>query len=335
MLPANKKNRLVYLASLSLLLSSIEYLIPKPVPFLKLGLANLPLIISLPFLSGPEYFFLAFSKAIMQGIVGGTIISPFFAISLSGTLATALVMFISFRLLKHTTFVGISVLGALASNGAQLLMAALLIYGKSILVALPYILALGIITSAILGYISNIFYKKSSFIRQCESNTLLPVGTVIELNNKKVNKKVNKTLNIIFLVLAFCFIILSVVLTQLKLLIIVLVLSYIIQIASKRKLKISYPLILLISMVLLSLLEPNGKVVFKYFTDVSLTMAFTKAIRILILIASSQILVGSTTINIGFVKDVFTMSSIILDKFGKVKGSVMERIDEALIGDSK
>jgi heptaprenyl diphosphate synthase len=331
----NKKNRLVYLASLSLLLSSLEYLIPKPVPFLKLGLANLPLIISLPFLGGPEYFFLAFSKAIMQGIVGGTIISPFFAISLAGTLATALVMFLSFRLLKHTTFVGISVIGALASNCAQLLMAALIIYGKSILVALPYILALGIITSAILGYLSNIFYKKSNFIRQCESNTLLPVETVIELNNKKVDKKDNKTLNIIFLVLAFCFIILSVVLSQLKLLIAVLVLSYIIQVASKRKLKFSYPLILLISMVLLSLLEPNGKVVFKYFTDVSLKLAFTKAIRILILIASSQILVGSTTINIGFVENIFTMSSIILDKFGKVKGSIIDRIDKALIGDSK
>jgi heptaprenyl diphosphate synthase len=124
------------------------------------------------------------------------------------------------------------------------------------------------------------------------------------------------------------------VLSELKILIVILVLSYIIQVASKRKLKISYPLILLISMVLLSLLEPNGKVVFRYFTDVSLTMAFTKAIRILILIASSQILVGSTTINIGFVEDVFALSSIILDKFSKSKGSIINKIDEAIIGDS-
>lgn len=335
MLHTNQKNRLVYLASLSLLLSSLEYLIPKPVPFLKLGLANLPLIISLPFLSGPEYFLLALSKAIIQGIVGGTIISPFFAISLAGTLATTLVMFISFKVLKHTTFVGISVLGALASNSAQILMAALIIYGKSILVALPYILALGIITSTILGYLSNLFYRNSIFINQCVNNTLIPVEAIIKLNNKKESKKTNKTWNTIFLVMAFCFIVLSVVLTQLKILVVVLVLSYIIQIASKRKLKFSYPLILLISMVLLSLLEPNGKVIFKYFTDISLIRAFTKAIRILILIASSQILVGSTTINIGFVKNVFTMSSIILEKFGKVKGSIIERIDEALIGESK
>lgn len=333
MFHTNKTNRLVYLVSLSLLLSSLEYLIPKPVPFLKLGLANLPLIISLPFLSAPEYFLLALAKAIVQGIIGGTIISPFFLISLSGTIATAIVMFISFKLLKRTTFVGISVLGALASNVAQLLMSALIIYGKSILVALPYIVLLGIITSAILGYLSNIFYKKSTFIKQCESLQLKPVKEVIETSSKKKVKKNNKKLSTIFLILAFCFIVLSVVLTDLKILIITLAFSYIIQVASKRKLKVTYPLILLTSMVLLSLLEPNGKVVFKYFTDVSLTMAFTKAIRILILIASSQILVGSTTINIGFVEDVFAMSSIILDKFGKTKGSIIKKIDSSLIGE--
>ncbi|MBK5201791.1 MAG: hypothetical protein JJE21_09750, partial [Spirochaetaceae bacterium] len=98
--------------------------------------------------------------------------------------------------------------------------------------------------------------------------------------------------------------------------------------------KLTYPLVLFTSMVLLSLLEPNGKIIFKYFTDISLRIAITKAIRILILIASSQILVGKANTKIGFVKDVFAFSSVILDKFGKTKGSIIDRIDNAIIGNN-
>ncbi|MBK5200889.1 MAG: Gx transporter family protein, partial [Spirochaetaceae bacterium] len=159
----DKKNRLIYLVTLSLLLSSLEYLIPKPFPFLKLGLANLPLIISLPILPFYEYILLALSKALIQGLVGGTIISPFFLISLSGTFATSLGMFLAYKLLKRNTFVGISVIGALCSNVAQIFMAAALIYGKSIFVAMPYIIGLGIISSTVLGYLANRFYRDSKF----------------------------------------------------------------------------------------------------------------------------------------------------------------------------
>ncbi len=328
----DNKNRLIYLVSLSLLLSTLEYLIPKPFPFLKLGLANLPLIVALPILSSGEYFLLAISKAIIQGIIGGTIITPFFLISLAGTAATAVIMKLSYKILRPCTFVGISVLGALASNAAQVSIAALLIYGKSILVAMPYIMLLGIITSAILGYLANIFYKNSAFIEQCRNLSLRDAESVIKENSKEDNKKENKTKNFIFLIYAFVAIILSVVLSDLKLIILILVLTYIIQVLSGRKLKIAYPVVLLFSMVLLSLFEPNGKVVFKYFTDVSLNIAFTKALRILILIASSQILVASTTINIGFIKNVFALSTIVLDRFSNSKGSVLKRIDESLIG---
>lgn len=46
------------LAALALMLSSIEYIIPKPVPFLRLGLANLPVLISLGLLTPRRVFLL-------------------------------------------------------------------------------------------------------------------------------------------------------------------------------------------------------------------------------------------------------------------------------------
>ncbi len=326
----DKKNRLIYLITLSLLLSSLEYLIPKPFPFLKLGLANLPLIVSLPFLPFSEYMLLALSKSIIQSLVGGTIISPFFLISLSGTMATSLSMFLFYRLLKRNTFVGISVLGAIASNSAQLFMAATLIYGKSIFVAMPYIIGLGLISSTILGILANIFYRKSIFIDMCVDNSLLDISELLPKDDKV--KKDNKVRGYIFVILAFSLIILSVLLKSFEILFAILLISYALQLLSGRKLKLVYPLVLFTSMVLLSLLEPNGKVIFKYFTDVSLKTAITKALRILILIASSQILVSVANNKIGFVKDIFAFSSVILEKFGKSKGSIINRLDNSIVG---
>ena len=44
------------LAAFALFLSTVEYMIPKPIPFMRIGLANLPLIIGLGVLTYREYF---------------------------------------------------------------------------------------------------------------------------------------------------------------------------------------------------------------------------------------------------------------------------------------
>jgi heptaprenyl diphosphate synthase len=329
MISQDRKTRLIYLCAFALLLSSIEYLIPKPLPFLKIGLANLPILLASSFLPLKELLILSVSKSIVQSIISGTTISPFFIISLISTLVATFFMYFSFRIFKKSTFIGISVIGALTNNICQISLAAILIYGKSIFIALPLVALMGIITSIILGVFANILNDQSEFIQKAKDLTLDSINNVTSLDNA------NKTKNITITVFAFTFILLSVFVENIIYLLVILTLSYILQKASKRKIKLTYPLILLFSMVLISVFDQQGQVLFHisklYITKDSLIFYTTKAIRILIIIASSQSLIKSSYIKFGWVEKVFYLYSCFLNNFSSKKGSFIKRIDQALL----
>lgn len=54
------------LAAFALFLSTVEYMIPKPLPFMRLGLANLPLMIALGVARNKEYALLSILKVLGQ-----------------------------------------------------------------------------------------------------------------------------------------------------------------------------------------------------------------------------------------------------------------------------
>jgi len=150
------------LAAFSLFLSTVEYMIPKPLPFMRIGLANLPIIIGLSIFSLPELLLLAVLKIAGQGLVNGTIFSYIFLFSAGGSLTSTLVMYLVYRLLgRFTSYIGISITGALTSNAIQLLMAHLMLFGSSIWVIAPPFLLMGFMTSIFLGIFANVFTDKS------------------------------------------------------------------------------------------------------------------------------------------------------------------------------
>ncbi|HRV24098.1 MAG TPA: Gx transporter family protein, partial [Sphaerochaeta sp.] len=107
MSPTDRK--ISFIAASTLLLSSLEHLIPKPLPFLRLGLANLPLLLILQSIDYPSYFFILLLKAIGQGMVSGTLFSYLFLISLAGTMSSGYAMKLLKGLLKNrVSLVGIS-----------------------------------------------------------------------------------------------------------------------------------------------------------------------------------------------------------------------------------
>ena len=59
-----KLNRIALLGAFSMFLSTIEYLFPRPIPFMRLGLANLPVILALEILPAPSYFLLVLMKVL-------------------------------------------------------------------------------------------------------------------------------------------------------------------------------------------------------------------------------------------------------------------------------
>jgi heptaprenyl diphosphate synthase len=157
------RHSLALLGSLCFFLSALEYLIPKPLPFMRIGLANMPLLLALDIFSPAEFFLLALLKILGQGIIGGLIFSHVFLFSIAGTLSSAFVMF-TLRLLpwkKLIGFAGLGCAGAMASNCAQLILARYLIFGPALRYLAAPFLASGLVTGVTLGLICEYFCRHS------------------------------------------------------------------------------------------------------------------------------------------------------------------------------
>ena len=157
-----KRTNLALLAASCLVLAALEHLIPKPLPFIRLGLANMPILVALSLYRFRRLLALAALKIVGQGLLTGTLLSYVFLFSAAGTMASLCVMVAVFRLFgSRVSLIGVSVAGAFASNAVQLLLAALVIFGSGVmLLALPLLLS-GLISSVILGVVVNRFVAES------------------------------------------------------------------------------------------------------------------------------------------------------------------------------
>ena len=130
---------------------------------MRLGLANMPLLLALDIFSPGEFFLLALLKILGQGIIGGMIFSHVFLFSITGTVSSALVMFGLRRLLgkKRLGFAGLGCAGAIASNCVQLLLARYLIFGPALRYLAAPFLASGLVTGIGLGLVCEYFCRHS------------------------------------------------------------------------------------------------------------------------------------------------------------------------------
>ena len=164
--PLTKRLDLVaFFAALCLFLSTIEYLIPKPIPFFRVGLANLPILVALDLLPAPHLLLLVLLKVVGQGLIGGTLFSYVFLFSAAGSLASGLSMLLIRRVFGgRMTLVGVGVLGALFSNASQILLARALIFGDGAWLIAPPFLAVGTVTAALLGLFAEKFSRSSRWL---------------------------------------------------------------------------------------------------------------------------------------------------------------------------
>jgi heptaprenyl diphosphate synthase len=148
-------------------LSAIEYLIPKPIPFLRVGIANLPILLSLDLLPVPFLLLVVVLKVVGQGLVGGTLFSYVFLFSTAGSFASAFAMLLARRLFgRRLSLVGVGVFGALFGNCAQILLARVLIFGEGAwLIAAPF-LAIGTVTAVLLGAFAERFAVRSLWLKE-------------------------------------------------------------------------------------------------------------------------------------------------------------------------
>lgn len=167
--------RLLFFSALCLFLSMVEYAIPKPLPFLRLGLANLPILLAFSKLKLKNVALLVVIKTLVQGLISGTLFSYVFLFSAAGSSAAALSMgILYYSCVKHrnqplVSLVGMSVAGALGNNGAQLLVARYLIFGTAARYIAPVLLCSGLVTGLLLGIFAQKFVAISRWYQSLEA----------------------------------------------------------------------------------------------------------------------------------------------------------------------
>lgn len=150
--PSRRVGYVGLLVSMGLVFQILESFLPPllPLPGAKLGLANLATVIALFFL-GPGS---ALEVTLLRCLLGGFLRGSFIGLALSTGGGVAAWAAMSFLYLLHPlpfSVVGISVMGAVAHNSAQLGIAMLLINFVGIYHYLPYLLLVALPTGIFIG----------------------------------------------------------------------------------------------------------------------------------------------------------------------------------------
>ena len=149
------KNKAAYLGLLlafALILSYIEVLLPLQtgIPGVKLGLANLAVLLCLYLFTVKEAMLLSVVKAVLTGLLFGNLYMIIY--SLAGAVLSCLVMAVMTRLGKWHVPV-VSAMGGVMHNVGQLIIAYLTIQTYGILYYVPILLIAGLITGLLIGMI--------------------------------------------------------------------------------------------------------------------------------------------------------------------------------------
>ncbi|MFW5717948.1 MAG: Gx transporter family protein [Spirochaetota bacterium] len=151
-----------FFGALCLFFSTIEYLFPKPFPFFRLGLANLPVLLALDLFSPGYVLLLVLLKVVGQGLVSGTLASYVFLFSLAGSFASVFVMLAVYRAGERwISLIGVSLFGSLASNIVQVTLSVTFIFGQSAWVIAPPFLAIGVASGLAVGLFAQRFRMRS------------------------------------------------------------------------------------------------------------------------------------------------------------------------------
>ena len=146
-------------AALALIFSYVEVLIPIPVPVpgIKLGLANLVIIIAL-YRMGFRY---AFTINMVRIVAAGLLFSGVFGMiySFAGGILSIIVMYLLYRTDKFS-MVGVSMAGGVCHNLGQLLTACVLLENTGILSYFSVLLFSGLISGILIGILAYVIEKR-------------------------------------------------------------------------------------------------------------------------------------------------------------------------------
>lgn len=151
-----KTVRLAMLLALAIVLNLMESIIPLLggiIPGIKLGLANIIIIIIIYIYDFKAAFFVALMRVFLVGMIKTGLFNIIFFFSLSGALFSVIFMTWGRRFLK-LSIIGVSILGAVMHSVGQIIVAMLYLRTFNLIYYLPYLLILAIGTGLVIGLIA-------------------------------------------------------------------------------------------------------------------------------------------------------------------------------------
>ncbi|MCD8398219.1 MAG: Gx transporter family protein [Lachnospiraceae bacterium] len=145
--------------ALAMILSYIESLFPVfyGIPGVKLGLANSMSLVILYLIGAPGAFCVSIVRGVLTGFLFGNLFS--IAYSLAGALLSMAVM-VFMKRFPHFSVVGISMMGGIAHNIGQLIVAIFLVENLNLLYYLPVLVLSGLVTGLVIGLLSAEIVKR-------------------------------------------------------------------------------------------------------------------------------------------------------------------------------
>ncbi|MCQ2577437.1 MAG: Gx transporter family protein [Treponema sp.] len=312
------KNRLAFFSALCFFLAAVEMAIPKPLPFMRLGLANLPIMAGLALLSIKETILLIFLKVLLQAFVSGTLFSYVFIFSLAGTLASGFGMMLIYHLVGGkrglVSWFGISLFGGLMNNLAQILVAKFVMFGENISYVAPLLLAAGFVCSGVLGVFMNLFWKKSRFVEMVHADSrkrsfdsaqddkdpfVIPSEKpVIPRETPVIPSEVEESYWKVYLSLAVSLAAFVTILITSSLYVVygIFLLFLVLNLIKYKKVRILSPLLIIASVTFLELLSPAGKILWQYgsfkVTDIPLVSGLLKSGKLCAMVVVSKFAVN-------------------------------------------
>jgi heptaprenyl diphosphate synthase len=155
---ARKVSYLGVLVALAVSLNVLESMIPTPLPWVRLGLANLLALVAILTSGWKEGLLVTVLRILISSLLFGGFLSPAFLLSLGGGLAgTAVMALMAPGVWRFYSPLSMSVAGAFAHGTVQVLVLRLvLVRTWEVLYLLPWVLFPALLSGVVTGVLANL-----------------------------------------------------------------------------------------------------------------------------------------------------------------------------------
>ncbi|MBR0439166.1 MAG: Gx transporter family protein [Bacilli bacterium] len=144
----------------AIVIAIIESFIPSiGIPGIKLGLANIVIILTLYELGIVEAIIVDFLRVFLVGLLRGSLFTMGFLMSLTGAIFSLGIMILFYLLIKKFSIIGVSVIGSLLHVIGQILIAMIFLETGYVIYYLPVIALSAIITGVFVGIVASLIIK--------------------------------------------------------------------------------------------------------------------------------------------------------------------------------